>query len=137
MLVQDCDLGRIRADRRKNTAFRDAAKVYAPLLDVTDVPAGKEGLRSDGSLYYVRKLPFVPDSQEDRTKRCLEIFRIQVTGLKQRLATIGANAVIGISGGLDSTLALLVAVNAMRQLGRPMTDVYGITMPCFGTSDRT
>ena len=62
---------------------------------------------------------------------------MQVTGLKQRLKTIGANAVIGISGGLDSTLALLVAVESMRQLGRPLTDVYGVTMPCFGTSDRT
>jgi len=57
--------------------------------------------------------------------------------LKQRLRIIGANAVIGISGGLDSTLALLVSVEAMRQLGRPLTDVYGVTMPCFGTSDRT
>ena len=60
-----------------------------------------------------------------------------MAALKQRLATINANAVIGISGGLDSTLALLVAVEAMRQLGRPLTDVYGVTMPCFGTSDRT
>ena len=63
---------------------------------------------------------------------------MQVTGLKQRLTSIGgANAVIGISGGLDSTLALLVAVEAMHQLGRPASDVYGVTMPCFGTSDRT
>ena len=137
MLIRDCDLGRIRADRRKNTAFRDAAKVYVPMMGVTAVPVTRNSLRSDGSLYPVRKLPFVPDAQEERIKRCLEIFQIQVTGLKQRLATIGANAVIGISGGLDSTLALLVAVEAMGQLGRPMTDVYGVTMPCFGTSDRT
>ena len=61
-----------------------------------------------------------------------------MTGLKQRLCAVGnAKAVVGISGGLDSTLALLVAVEAMRQLGRPTQDVYGITMPCFGTSDRT
>jgi len=88
-------------------------------------------------LYPLRKLAFVPSEKEKRTLRCREIFRLQVTGLKQRLATIGSNAVIGISGGLDSTLALLVAVEAMRQLGRPATDVYGVTMPCFGTSDRT
>ena len=60
-----------------------------------------------------------------------------MAGLQQRLATINTNAVIGISGGLDSTLALLVAVETMRRLGRPLTDVYGVTMPCFGTSDRT
>ena len=67
----------------------------------------------------------------------MEVFRIQAAGLAQRLKTIHANAVIGISGGLDSTLALLVCVEAMRSLGRPMTDIYGVTMPCFGTSDRT
>ncbi len=137
LLVCDCDLGKLRADRRKNTSFRDAARIYAPLLDGRAVSVSRDALRSDGRLYPVRKLPFVPDSQADRKKRCLEIFQIQVTGLKQRFSTIGANAVIGISGGLDSTLALLVAVEAMRQLGRPLTDVYGVTMPCFGTSDRT
>jgi len=65
------------------------------------------------------------------------VFDIQVAGLVHRLDTIKTGAVIGISGGLDSTLALLVAVEAMRRLGRPLTDVHGITMPCFGTSDRT
>ena len=99
---------------------------------------GKVSLRSDGSLYPYRKLPFIPSTREERLERCNEIFQLQVTGLKQRLTAIGgANAVIGISGGLDSTLALLVAVEAMRQMGRPATDVYGVTMPCFGTSDRT
>lgn len=67
----------------------------------------------------------------------MNIFNIQVAGLAQRLRIIGTKAVIGVSGGLDSTLALLVAVEAMRQLGRPASDVYALTMPCFGTSDRT
>ena len=68
----------------------------------------------------------------------MEIFHMQVAGLKQRLSILGsAKAVVGISGGLDSTLALLVSVEAMRQLGRPASDVCGVTMPCFGTSDRT
>ncbi len=63
---------------------------------------------------------------------------MQVAGLKQRLSILGsAKAVVGISGGLDSTLALLVSVEAMRRLGRPASDVCGVTMPCFGTSDRT
>ena len=67
----------------------------------------------------------------------MDIFQIQVSGLKRRLDAIGTNAVIGVSGGLDSTLALLVTAEAMRQLGRPATDVHGLTMPCFGTTDRT
>lgn len=85
----------------------------------------------------VQRLPFVPSAEPERVAYCKDVFRLQVAGLKQRLSLLGASAVIGISGGLDSTLALLVAVEAMRQLGRPMTDVHGITMPCFGTSDRT
>ena len=132
LMVMDCDLGRVRADRNKNQYFS-----YAPSTDhPVDLISGN-GFRSDGTLYPLRKLPFVPSNKADRDERCKEIFNIQVTGLQQRLATIGANAVIGISGGLDSTLALLVAVEAMRRLGRPLTDVYGVTMPCFGTSDRT
>ena len=129
MLVQDCDLGRIRADRNRSQNFG--------VGDAFERPCYGDALRSDGSLYPVRKLSFVPSTQEERRQRCREIFQMQVTGLKQRLKTINSNAVIGISGGLDSTLALLVAVEAMHQLGRPATDVYGVTMPCFGTSDRT
>ena len=136
MLIQDCDLGRIRADRRKNGTFRNAAQRYAG--GMLTVLGGTENLRSDGSLYPLQKLPFIPSTRAERLSYCQNVFQLQVTGLKQRLSAIGgANAVIGISGGLDSTLALLVAVEAMRQLGRPMTDVYGVTMPCFGTSDRT
>ena len=136
MLVQDCDLGRIRADRRKNATFRNAAQRYAGGM-LTEL-GGAGNLRSDGSMYPLQKLPFIPSTRAERVEYCQNVFQLQVTGLKQRLSAIGgANAVIGISGGLDSTLALLVSVEAMRQLGRPMTDVYGVTMPCFGTSDRT
>lgn len=136
MLVQDCDLGRIRAERHKNATFRNCAQRYAGGMLTT--VGGADALRSDGILYPLQKLPFIPSTKAERHSCCNEIFQLQVTGLKQRLTAIGgANAVIGISGGLDSTLALLVAVEAMRQLGRPSTDVYGVTMPCFGTSDRT
>ena len=136
MLVQDCDLGRIRAERRKNATFRSSSQRYAGGMLTT--LGGTDSLRSDGTLYPLQKLPFIPSTKTERHRYCNEIFQLQVTGLKQRLTAIGgANAVIGISGGLDSTLALLVAVEAMRQLGRPTTDVYGVTMPCFGTSDRT
>lgn len=137
LLVQDCDLGRIRSERRKDKSFQDAALQFrdhlAPVVRA-DAPA----LRSDGSLYPVPRYPFLPSSRQDRSQRCREIFHLQAAGLKRRLSVIGnANPVIGISGGLDSTLALLVAVEAMAQLGRPADQVHGVTMPCFGTSDRT
>ena len=136
LLVQDCDLGKVRADRRKNRSYADTAARYA--ADARIIPTRDGLLRSDGMIYPLEKLPFVPAQRQNRIQRCMEIFQMQVAGLKQRLAVIGnPSAVIGISGGLDSTLALLVAVEAMRQLGRPATDVYGVTMPCFGTSDRT
>ena len=137
MLVCDCDPGRIRADRMKNKGCKDAAQQNpghpAGLVD-TNAPE----LRGDGTRYPLAKLPFVPTGKQNRVQRCMEIFHMQVAGLKQRLSILGsAKAVVGISGGLDSTLALLVSVEAMRRLGRPASDVCGVTMPCFGTSDRT
>ena len=138
LLVQDADLGKIRSTRRKNKSVKDASSLYGNVEPMRIIDCCCGTLRSDGSLYHLEKLPFVPSSRADRLERCMEIFQIHVAGLKQRLSVIGnANAVIGISGGLDSTLALLVAVEAMRQMGRPATDVYGVTMPCYGTSDRT
>ncbi len=138
LLIQDCDLGKIRADRLKNKSFQAAAAANAPMLRPVYALSGESrALRADGARYAVQKLPFVPSTEKDRVQRCMEIFHMQVAGLKRRLQAIGTNAVIGVSGGLDSTLALLVSVEAMRQLGRPATDVYGVTMPCFGTSDRT
>ena len=135
LLVQDCDLGRIRADRRSNATFRSAALSYNGEMVMEGI--WNEDLRSDGTLYPVPKLPFIPSTKAERDIYCKEVFQIQAAGLAQRLKTINSNAVIGISGGLDSTLALLVCVEAMRILGRPATDIYGVTMPCFGTSDRT
>lgn len=137
MLISDADLGIIRANRRHNKSVRDAISFYRNVEPMITIPSNDCNLRSDGSIYPAVKHPFVPSAKEERVERCMSIFAIQVAGLKQRLATINSNAVLGISGGLDSTLALLVTVEAMRQLGRPMTDVYGVTMPCFGTSDRT
>lgn len=137
MLVRDCDLGRIRADRMKNKGFKDAAQ-QNPARPAVLIDTHAPELRSDGADYPLSKLPFVPTGKENRVQRCMEIFHMQVAGLKQRLSILGsAKAVVGISGGLDSTLALLVSVEAMRQLGRPASDVCGVTMPCFGTSDRT
>ena len=82
--------------------------------------------------------PFVPQSKTDRDARCEEIFSIQATGLAKRVRhTNCGSLVIGISGGLDSCLALLVAVRALDLLARPRTDLIAVTMPCFGTTNRT
>lgn len=138
LLVYDADVGRVRSERRRNKSVRDATSFYGNVEPMRTVCWDCPALRSDGTLAAINKLPFVPSTKANRLERCMAIFNIQVAGLKQRLTTIGgANAVVGVSGGLDSTLALLVAVEAMRQLGRPATDVYAVTMPCYGTSDRT
>ena len=137
MLVTDADLGVIRAHRSRNTTFRDSMSLYGAQAPGCTGECMEQQLRGDGSLYSLAKLPFIPGDKTARQQYCREVFNIQVEGLKHRLQTIGAKAVIGISGGLDSTLALLVAVEANRRLGRPAADVHGITMPCFGTSDRT
>ncbi len=137
LLVCDADLGRVRAERRRNKSVKDATSFYGNMEPMRTVDCGCGPLRADGTLREVERLPFVPSNKSNRLERCMSIFNIQVAGLKQRLSAVRANAVVGVSGGLDSTLALLVAVEAMHQLGRPATDVYGITMPCFGTTDRT
>ena len=138
LLVYDADVGRVRSERRRNKSVRDATSFYGNVEPMRTVCCHSRSLRSDGSLRQINKLPFVPGAKANRLERCRSIFDIQVAGLKHRLSAIGgANAVIGVSGGLDSTLALLVCVEAMRQLGRPASDVYAVTMPCFGTSDRT
>lgn len=83
-------------------------------------------------------MPFVPKDEGQRNRRCEEILSIQAMGLKKRLShTNCSNAVIGISGGLDSTLALLVTVRAFDMLGLPRNQIHAVTMPCFGTTDRT
>ncbi len=136
LLLRDCDLGLIRADRRKNTSFADNGRTMGAMTEFRTVSL--PGCpKSDGSLLNLPKLPFVPSGRGDREARCMEIFGIQAAGLMHRLETVGAKAVIGVSGGLDSTLALLVAVEAMKRLGRPASEVHGLTLPCFGTSDRT
>ena len=135
MLISDIDLGKIRHDRIATTSFADCKAYYKSNLDnffITDDTSD-----ADGEYAKISKLPFIPSSASERIERCLSIFNIQVNGLKKRLEKTGCKPVIGISGGLDSTLALLVAVEAIKSLGRPLTDVVGITMPCFGTTDRT
>lgn len=137
LLVTDGDLELIRGVRLKNTTFRDAAGAYLQKHTPRLCGATDALLRSDGSLYPVVRDPFVPADADEKNDWAMAAFEIQTAGLMRRLSAIGAKAVIGVSGGLDSTLALLVCVEAMRRLDRPVTDVHAITMPCFGTSDRT
>ena len=86
----------------------------------------------------VSPAPFVPDDPGDRADRCEEILKIAALGLKKRLEHTGARtAVVGLSGGLDSTLAILITGVAMNLLDRPASDIIAVTMPCFGTTDRT
>ena len=87
---------------------------------------------------YIAPMPFVPEGKEDRDERCREILFIASLGLKQRLEHTGAKtAVVGLSGGLDSTLAVLITGLAMKMLDRPASEIIAVTMPCFGTTDRT
>ena len=87
---------------------------------------------------YVSPTPFVPEDAAGRAERCDEILKIAALGLKKRIEhTRAAAAVVGLSGGLDSTLAVLITAVAMRLLDRPASDIIAVTMPCFGTTDRT
>ena len=130
LLVTDSDLGKSRVDRIKK------GFVGAPTDHFRVIPCGNAP-RSDGAYYNVSKNPFMPVKGQAAVDRCKEVFAIQARSLAQRLRLTGGKAVIGVSGGLDSTLALLVAVEAMRLNGKEASDVHGITMPCFGTTDRT
>ena len=141
LLICDTDLGKIRADRRKNKSFKDCQVFYEKITEnVTTIYCGDEKIKnstSNGEYYPVYKTPFVPADNSKKLKRCMEIFSMQVEGLKKRISVIGGKMVVGVSGGLDSTLALLVCAETAKRMNKPMTDVVGVTMPCFGTTDRT
>lgn len=128
----DFDLGRIRHERRKmNTFFNEESKKYHTIFIEMDVEETKLSR-------YFSMTPFVPSSKLERDKRCEDILSIQAGGLQKRLEhTKAQKVVIGLSGGLDSTLALLVIVRAFQKLSLPMENILTITMPCFGTTDRT
>ena len=127
----EIDCQRMESERARNTSFEPSAEGYQTVefhLELTETPLTR----------WVDPTPFVPHDQRLRAQRCELILKMQADGLAKRLEHARAKtAVIGISGGLDSCLALLVAVRAMKQLGRPTTDVLAVTMPCFGTTRRT
>ena len=132
IIYSEIDLQRITGERRKNTTFQ-------PLDEETlvRVPFTVEETKTFLTRTFPKK-PFVPSDEQTRAQRCEEILTIQAMGLKKRLAHTNARtAVVGISGGLDSTLALLVTARAIDMLGRDKKDIIAVTMPCFGTTDRT
>ena len=132
IIYSELDLQRITGERRKNTTFQ-------PLDEETlvRVPFTVEETKTFLTRTFPKK-PFVPSDEQTRAQRCEEILTIQAMGLKKRLAHTNARtAVVGISGGLDSTLALLVTARAFDMLGRDNNDIIAVTMPCFVTTDRT
>ena len=128
----DLDLGRLEGERRRMSTFRIRGRErYCPV----EFSLKMEETRLERSF---APAPFVPHDAADRERRCEEILSIQAMGLKKRLEHTGCrDAVVGISGGLDSTLALLVTARAFDLLEIPRSRIHAITMPCFGTTDRT
>ena len=140
LLVTDIDLDTLRADRRRNKSFQDAAQTAFSEEKPDVVRCESYWMLPDEispEHLRVNKAPFVPAAKNDRTGRCDTIFAMQASALARRLRITGGKVTVGISGGLDSTLALLVAARAMTLLKLPMTNITGVTMPCFGTSDDT
>ena len=139
LLITDTDLGKIRFDRLKNKSYKDCItnNMFSTFDTVNVDYLSDSEIVSNGEMYYIDKTPFVPSNNSKKLERCLEIFSMQVEGLRKRISVIGGKMVVGVSGGLDSTLALLVCGEVCRRMGKPMTDVVGVTMPCFGTTDRT
>ena len=132
LTIADIDVQRLTYERRRLTPFpaEGGAALYQGAAEFT--PCVTKLRR------YVSPAPFIPDNAADRASRCEEILTIAALGLKKRLKHTGArSAVIGLSGGLDSTLALLIAALAMGMLHRDPSDIIAVTMPCFGTTDRT
>lgn len=132
IIYADIDVEKINTLRVKNMSFENNSQ-QVEILD-----AKVENNSNDLKFRYVDAHPFVPDNDDKRRERCREIFSIQAGALAKRLEHVGSTgAVVGISGGLDSTLALLVCTKAMSLLGKENSDILGVTMPGFGTTGRT
>ena len=130
LLISEIDIQRLAYERRRTQVMDEADAPCGATFSLTVSPTKLTR--------YVAPMPFVPEDKEDRDDRCREILLLASLGLKQRLEHTGAKtAVVGLSGGLDSTLAVLITGLAMKMLDRPMTDIIAVTMPCFGTTDRT
>ncbi|KQH79345.1 NAD synthetase [Mycobacterium gordonae] len=138
--VADVDTGRLRSERLRMGTFDDNRRHHRAVTDTfrriefrVDPPDGDIGLLRD-----IERFPFVPSNRERLEQDCYEAYNIQVAGLEQRLRALDyPKVVIGVSGGLDSTHALIVAAKAMDREGRPRSDILGFTLPGFATGDHT
>ncbi|WP_148615967.1 NAD(+) synthase [Nocardioides rubriscoriae] len=144
LTIADIDLDRIRQERMRQGTFDDNRRGVEAMMTTVEFtlgpPEGDVGLRRA-----VRRFPFVPDDPARLAQDCYEAYNIQVSGLEQRLRSMAEasggtwqpKVVIGVSGGLDSTHALIVAAKAMDRLGRPRSDILAFTMPGFATGETT
>ena len=133
LIMADIDTELLVNDRRKNTSFSEGSSFDPEIISFGMYERNKDDLER-----FIRPQPFVPGDDRELNSRCSDIFNIQAAGLVKRIShTKAKSLVIGISGGLDSTLALLVAVKACDYLDMSRKSVIGVTMPGFGTTDRT
>lgn len=133
IITADIDILKLANDRRKNRSYMNMASNTDYIIVEVDMANSIKTLQRDYKEY-----PFVPSNEQERNKRCEEIIEIQSSALARRLLQLkNPKCVIGMSGGLDSTLAYLVIIKAFEKLNRDNKDIIGITMPGFGTTDRT
>lgn len=138
-MAETCiDIEKLNAERAHNTSFTDAAKKLKEKLSEVSTPVEVSDLEYNEVNRSFDPHPFVPSDSAEKDERCREILSIQSHALAKRMSHIGAKkAIIGISGGLDSTLALLVTARALKILNLPNENMICVTMPGFGTTDRT
>ena len=133
LLISEIDIQRLAYERSRTQALEAAPDKERRDFACFTLTEGNTKLTR-----YISPMPFVPEGKEDRDARCREILLLASLGLKRRLEHTGAKcAVVGLSGGLDSTLAVLITGLAMKMMDRPLSDIIAVTMPCFGTTDRT
>ena len=133
LTISEIDVEKLAAERRRMNTYASPEKTPEIWRISFDMDLTRTRLTR-----HISPTPFVPEDAESRQARCSEILCIAALGLKKRLEHTGAKtAVVGLSGGLDSTLAVLITALAMQMLDRPSTDIIAVTMPCFGTTDRT
>jgi NAD+ synthase (glutamine-hydrolysing) len=131
LTMADVDVEYLASERLRMNTFGARENTHVKVPFVTAV-------RKTRIRRFVDPAPFVPSDRAERDQRCEQILAIQVNGLMQRLRHIGCkSAAVGVSGGLDSTLALIVAARAFKKLGLPLDGLAAVTMPCFGTTERT
>ena len=133
VIYAEIDVHRLLNERRKNTTFQQMSGKHFLVTVPFEIKKEETELTRN-----ISQMPFIPEDEKERDECCEEILMIQALGLKKRLQhTNCKNVVIGVSGGLDSTLALLVAVKTFDMIGIDRKNITAVTMPCFGTTDRT